>query len=74
MSMEKESRHSIAIRSIFGITMSSIPLELCDDTLIENLVSDIRVHDIKPAHKTTIPDTALCSTMELGKCGDVVYM
>ena len=59
MSMEEESRHSIASRSIFDITMSSISSALCEDALMASHVSDVSVHDIKPAHKPTIPDTPL---------------
>ena len=59
MSMEEESRHSIASRLIFDITMSSISSALCEDALMASLVSDVSIHDIKPAHKPTIPDTPL---------------
>ena len=59
MSMEDESRHSIASRSIFDITMSSISSALCEDTLTASLVLAVNVHDLKPAHKLTIPDTPL---------------
>ena len=59
MSMEEESRHSIASRSIFDITMSSISSALCEDTLTASLVSAVNIHDIKPAHQPTIPDTPL---------------
>ena len=59
MSMDEESRHTIASRSIFDITMSSISSELCEDTLTTSLVSAVNVHDIKPAHKPTITNTTL---------------
>ena len=59
MLMEEESIHSIASHSIFDITMSSISSALCEETLIASLVSAVKVHDIKPAHKPTIPDTPL---------------
>ena len=59
MSMEEESRHSIDSRSIFDITMSSISLALCEDTLTASLVSAVNVHDIKPAYKPTIPNIPL---------------
>ena len=59
MSMEEESRHSIASRSIFEITMSSILSALCEDTLTAILVLVVNFHDIKPAHEPTIPDTPL---------------
>ena len=59
MSMEEESRHSIASRSIVDITMSSISSELCEYMPTDSLVSDVNVHDIKPAHNPTIPDTPL---------------
>ena len=57
--MEEESRHSISSRLIFDITMSSISLKLCEDTLTAILASAVNVHDIKPAHKPTILDTPL---------------
>ena len=57
--MEGESRHSISSRSIFDTTMSSISLALCEDTLTASFVSAVNVHDIKLAHKPTIPDTPL---------------
>ena len=57
--MEEESRHSIASRSIFEITMSSISSALFEDTLPASLISVGNVHDIKPAHKPTISDTPL---------------
>ena len=59
MSIEEDSRHSIASRSIFDITMSSISSALCEDTLTDSLVSSVNDHYIKPAHKPTIPDTPL---------------
>ena len=59
ISMEEESRHSIASHLIFDITMSSISLSLCEDTLTASLVAAVNVHDIKPAHKPTITDTPL---------------
>ena len=59
MSMEEELRHSIASRSIFDIAMSSISLNLCEDTLTASLISAVNVHDIKPSHKPTIPYTPL---------------
>ena len=59
MSMEEDSRHSIASRSIFDITMSSISSALCKDALTASLASDVNVHDIKSAHKPTIPYTTL---------------
>ena len=59
MLMEKESRHSIFSRSIFDITILSISLALCEDTLTARLVSAINIHDIKPPHQPTIPDTPL---------------
>ena len=55
--MEEESRHAIDSRSILDITMSSISLVLCEDTLMDIFVSAVNVHDIKPANKSTIPDT-----------------
>ena len=58
MSME-ESRHSIASRSVFDIKMSSISSALCENTLTASLILAVNVHDIKPAHKPTIPDTPL---------------
>ena len=39
--------------------MSIISAALCEDTLTASLVSDVNFHDIKPAHKPTIPDTPL---------------
>ena len=39
--------------------MSSISLELCEDTLTTSLVSAVNVHDKKPAHQPTIPETPL---------------
>ena len=57
--MEEELRHSIASQSIFDITMSSISSSLYEDTLTASLVSAVNVHDIKPAHQPTIPDTPL---------------
>ena len=39
--------------------MSSISSILCEETLTASLVSDINVHDIKPAHNPTIPDKPL---------------
>ena len=59
MSMEEESRHSISSRSIFDITISSISSALCEDTLMDSLVSAVNVHVIKPAHKTTILGTPI---------------
>ena len=59
MLMEEELTHTIASRSIFNITMSSISSALCEDTLMARLVSAVNVHDIKPAHQPTIPDTPL---------------
>ena len=59
MSMEEESRHTIASRSIFDITMSSISSAICEDTLTAILVSAVNGHDIKPAHKPTISETPL---------------
>ena len=59
ISMEGESRHNIAYRSIFDITMSSMASELCEDTLTASLVSAVKVCDIKPAQNPTIPDTPL---------------
>ena len=59
MSIEKESRHSIASRSIFNIPISSISSALCKDTLMASLVSAVNIHDIKPVHQPTIPDTPL---------------
>ena len=59
ISIEEESRHSIASRSIFDITMSSISTALCEYTLTASLVSAVKIHDIKPAHQPTIPDTPL---------------
>ena len=59
MSMEEESRQSIDICLIFDITMSSISSALCENTLTASLISDVNVHDIKPAHNPTIPDTPL---------------
>ena len=59
MSMDEESRHSIASQSIFNITMSSISSALCEDTLTDSLVSAVNVHDIKPSYKPTIPDTPI---------------
>ena len=59
MSMEEESRHSISSCSIFDIVMSSISSALFEDMLAASLVSAVNVHDIKPAHKPTIPDTPL---------------
>ena len=58
-SMEEESRHSISSRSIFDITMSSISSSLCEDTITASLVSAVNFHEIKIAHKPTIPDTPL---------------
>ena len=57
----KESRHSIASRSIFDITMSSISSPLCENKLTASLIMAVNVHDIKPAHKPTIPDTPLAT-------------
>ena len=57
--MEEESRHSIASRSIFDITMSIIPSALCEDTLTASLVPSVNVHDIIPAHNPNIPYTPL---------------
>ena len=59
MSMEEESRQSISPRSIFNITISSISSALCEDTLTASLVSAVIIHDIKPEHQLTIPDTPL---------------
>ena len=59
MLMEEQSRNSIASRSIFDITISSISSGLCEDVLKGSLVSAVNVHDIKPAHKPTITDTHL---------------
>ena len=59
VSWSEESRHTIASRSIFDITMSNISSALWKDTLTARLVSDINVHGIKPAHNPTIPDTPL---------------
>ena len=59
MSMEEESRHSIASQSIFDITMSSISSALCEDTQTASLVSAVNIHDTKPAHQPTIPDSPL---------------
>ena len=59
ISMEEELRHSIASRSIFDITMSSISSALCGDMITAGLVSSVNVYDIKPGHKQTIPDTPL---------------
>ena len=59
MSMEDESRHVIAYRLISDITMSIISSALCEDTRIIRLVSVINIHEIKPEHKPTIPDTPL---------------
>ena len=59
MSIGEESRHSIASRSFFDITMTSISSELCEDTLTASLVSAVNGHAIKPAHKPTIPQTPL---------------
>ena len=56
MSMEEESRHTIASHSIFDITISSISSALCEDTLTASLISAVNIHDIKPAHKPTIND------------------
>ena len=39
--------------------MSGILSELCEDTLMASLVSAVNVHDIKPAHNPTIPETPL---------------
>ena len=39
--------------------MSSISSALCEDTLRASLVSSVNVHEIKPAHTPTIPDTPL---------------
>ena len=39
--------------------MSSISSELCEDTLTASLVSAVKIHDIKPAHQPTIPETPL---------------
>ena len=60
--MEEESRHSIASRSIFDITMSSISSELYEETLTAILISAVNVHVIKLAHKPTITDTPLLTT------------
>ena len=57
--MEEESRHSVDSRSIFDIAMLSISSALCEYTLTDILVSAVNVHDIKPSHKPTIPDTPL---------------
>ena len=59
MSLEEESRHSIASCSIFDITMSSISSALCEYTLTSSVVSAVNIHDITPAHKPTIPYTPL---------------
>ena len=59
MSMEAESRHSIAYCLIFDITMSSISSALFEDMLTAILVSAVNVHDIKPSHNPTIPDTPI---------------
>ena len=60
--MEEESIHSIASRSIFDFTMSSISSALCEETLTARLVSVVNIYDIKPAHKPTIPDKPLPTT------------
>ena len=39
--------------------MSSISLELCEDTITDSLISTITIHDIKPTHQPTISDTPL---------------
>ena len=39
--------------------MSSISSKLCEDTLTDSLVSAVNIHDIKPTHHPTIPDTTL---------------
>ena len=39
--------------------MPIISSSLCEYTLTASLFSAINVHDIKPAHKPTIPDTTL---------------
>ena len=57
--MEEDLRHSISSRLIFDITISSISSELCEVMLTARLVSAVNVHDIKPAHNPTIPDTPL---------------
>ena len=57
--MEEESRHSISSCSIFDITMSSISWTLFEDALMAIPVSSVTFHEIKPAHKPTIPDTPL---------------
>ena len=57
--MEEESIHSIASRSIFDITISSVSLALFEDTLTASLVSAVYIREIKPAHNPTIPDTPL---------------
>ena len=59
MSMEEESRYSIASRSIFDITMSNISPALCQVRLNDSLVSAVNVHAIKPANKPTILDKTL---------------
>ena len=57
--MEEESRHSIASRTIFDITMSIISSSLCEYTLTASLVSAVNVHAIKLAHNPPVPDTPL---------------
>ena len=39
--------------------MSRKSSALCEDMLTAILVSSVNVHDIKPAHKPTIPDTTV---------------
>ena len=39
--------------------MSSISSALCEDTLTSSLISAVNIHDIKLAHKPTIPNTPL---------------
>ena len=59
MLMEEDSRHSIAFRSIFDSTISSISSTLCEDTITAILVSSLNIHDIKAAHKPTTTDKCL---------------
>ena len=39
--------------------MSIMSSALCEDTLTVSLVSALKIHDIKPAHQPTIPETPL---------------